>query len=432
MRNILLATVATAAMSFAMTGGAKAQPVKAPAPGTIVVNLNGNFTFAVGMTNNPTTGSAAKGTLTKYSSIDTVGLFRLYPGFDAMTLGGLQYGVASELRDTSAAPNGAGVGSSSTSANGSVNLYVRRAYGYVGSADSGFLRFGQGDGAFSLMSYGDIESFGDGQQFNGDGSLVAILPAGSPNNLFAATGKLYTTSKVVYLSPSFAGLNFGISFEPNSNGIYEGLAGASAQSEIAGGSNARRRNTIDFMVGYTAKVDAAVVKLSAGYFDASPLAGSPTATTYALNTGTGAITPTAGKAAPSYKNMGIVQVGGQVAIAGAALGVNYKAGSVNDGYTFLTVGQRHDSDLLFSGTYTMGPAVVGASYFFNQSAGSYAPGKGISRTETNNGVAVGANYTVAKNFVVFTQYLYGQVKQNGAATPKSHSNAIDVGAVLKW
>jgi hypothetical protein len=406
MRKYLLATAATAAMSFAMTGGAMAQAAKAPAPGTVVVHLNGNFTFAVAMTNNPTSGT------TKYSAIDTVGLFRLYPGFDATTLGGLQYGVASELRDTSAAPSGAGVGSNAASTNGTVNLYVRRAYGYVGTKDAGFLRFGQGDSAFTLLADGDIESFGDGQQWNGDGSLSAIVPAGTPNNLFSATGKLYTTSKLVYLSPSFAGVNFGVGFEPNSNGIYEGLAGASAQSSIPGSSNNRRRNTIDAMVGYTAKVSGAVVKASAGYFDASPLGSTTTA--------------------QPYKNMGIAQAGAQVAFAGAAIGVNYKAGAVNDGYTFLTRGQRHDNDLLISATYTMGPAGVGASYFFNQSAGVHTAGSRIARTETNNGLAVGASYDLAKNFTVFTQYLYGQVKQPGAPTPKSHSNAIDLGAVLKW
>ncbi|OYY02065.1 MAG: hypothetical protein B7Y73_09735 [Acidocella sp. 35-58-6] len=266
------------------------------------------------------------------------------------------------------------------------------------------------------MSYGDIQSFGDGQEWNSDGGVGAIVPAGHPNNLFAVTGPLYTTSKLVYVSPSFAGVNFAVGFEPNSNGINEGasVAGASATSSIPGSSNNRRRNTIDAMLGYTVAVDGVKYQVSGGLLDASPLGSSA---------GT-----------QPYKNMTIAQVGGQVTYAGAVLGVNYKTGSVNNGYTFLTTGQRHDDDLLVSGMYTMGPIVVGASYFFNQSAGEYTAGSSFGRTQTNNGVAVGADYNIAANFTLFTQYLYGQLHQahGTVAAANAHSNAISVGAVLKW
>jgi hypothetical protein len=413
MRKILMATVATAAMSFAMTGGAKAQPVKAPAPGTIVVNFHGALDFEGVLLNNPNIGSGSS--LVKESSLSTVGYIRLYPGFDAMTLGGLQYGVATEFRDTTGNANGAGVNGNATSANGTVNLYVRRAYGYVGSKNSGFVRLGQTDSAFSLLSYGDLETFGDGQQWNTDLGTGAIVYSGKPNNLFAVSGALYTSSKIVYVSPSFAGLNFAVGFEPNSNGIGEGDATAggslgAADSSIPGSSTNRRRNTIDAMVGYTAKVDSALVKVSAGYLDASPLGNT-----------TGA---------EPYKNMGVTQLGGQVTLAGVSLGVNYKYGSVNDGYAFLAAGQRKDSDLLVSGTYTIGPVILGASYFFNQSAGKYTIANHDGRTETNDGAAVGGNYVISPNFNLFAQYLYGSVAQKGAG--KTHSNSLGLGAALKW
>ncbi|OYV48154.1 MAG: hypothetical protein B7Z77_11020 [Acidocella sp. 20-58-15] len=432
MRKLLLASAATIAGSLALTGGAHAQPAAAPAPGTVAVYLHGNFTFAGAITNNPTASG------TKLSPLNTIGYFRLYPGFDATTKGGLQYGVASEIRDTTAAPAGAGVNGNSTSPNGTVSLYVRRAYGYVGTKDAGYLRFGQGDSAFSLMSYGDIQSFGDGQEWNSDGGVGAIVPAGHPNNLFAVTGSLYTTSKLVYVSPSFAGVNFAVGFEPNSNGINEGasVAGASAQSTIPGGSTNRRRNTIDAMLGYTVAVDGVKYQVSAGLLDASPLGGSPLTTPASVGIvgGVPAVIPATTTAAPNYKNMTIAQFGGQVTYAGAVVGVNYKTGSVNNGYTFLLPGQRHDNDLLFSGMYTMGPIVVGASYFFNQSAGAYTVGSSYGRTQTNNGVAVGADYNIAANFTLFTQYLYGQLHQahGTAAAANAHSNAISVGAVLKW
>ncbi|MDE8349401.1 MAG: porin [Acidocella sp.] len=412
MRKLLLASVATIAGTLALTGGAQAQPAKAPAPGTVVVHLNGWFDFEAVALNNPNSSSKNSGS-TKFAPINTVGLFRLYPGFDATTKDGLQYGVASEIRDTLANPNGAGVNGNTTSPNGTVSLYVRRAYGYIGAKDAGYVRFGQTDSAFSLMSYGDIEAFGDYQQFNSDLGTAALIYNGAPKNLFAVSGALYTTSKIVYESPSFAGLNFAVGFEPNSNGLAEGTAGnQSGASAISGSSPSRRRNTIDAMVGYTTEMDGVGLKASAGYLDASPLG----------NTG----------GAQPYKNMGIFQAGGQVTFGGAALGVNYKDGSVNDGYTFVKSGQRNDSDILVSGTYTAGPVILGASYFFNQSAGASA----VARTETSNGLAVGANYVFTPNLNLFVQYLYGQIHQvgNSGAGPNGngHTNAIGVGASLHW
>ncbi len=428
MRKLLLASVASVAGTFAMAGGAQAQPAKAPAPGTVVVHFNGNFTYQfaeVGAENNAAAG-------VKYASTDTVGYLRLYPGFDAMTTGGLQYGFVGELRDTAALPNGAGVngtssansaGTATPSANGSVGLYIRRAYGYIGNATSGFVRFGQGDGAFSLLSYGDLEAFGDGQQWNSELGLSAITPV-KVNNIFAVSGAFYTTSKITYISPSFAGFNFAVGYEPNSNGLSEGVSALSSESSIAGGSNNRRRNTIDAMVGYSTTMDGVGVKASAGYFDASPLGDTTTA--------------------QPYKNMGIAQFGGQVAFAGAVVGANYKYGSVNDGLAFKTAGQRNDSDFLVSGTYTMGPVILGASYFLNQSAGAHtAITPTIAKTETTDGLAVGANYAVSPNLNLFTQYLYGQIHQPGATFKdgtnlavggkgKYHTNAISVGATVKW
>lgn len=419
MRKLLLATAATMGALAATTGGAFAQPAKAPAPGTVVVHLNGALSFQLALV------QAANGKTTKYGSTDTVGYFRLYPGFDATSMSGLQYGVSSEIRDTLGAPNGAGVNGNDVSGNGTVSLYIRRAYGYVGSKDMGYLRFGQGDGAFTLLSSGDLEGFGDAQQWNSDLGLGAITPAGHPNQLFAATGLIYTTSKIVYLTPSFAGFNAAVSYEPNSNGLAEGsLGGVSSETAIPGSSPNRRRNTFDGMLGYTANLSGAVVNVTGGEFVSSPL-------------GT-----TSGIENPGYKQMAITQVGGQVAYAGLALGVNYKTGSVNDGYTFLKPGQRKDDDLLVSGTYTMGPIIVGASYFFNQSAGAHTAGSAIARTETNDGLAVGADYNASKNVTLFTQYLYGSIHQPGATFKNSagdtisknnvHTNAISVGATLKW
>jgi hypothetical protein len=84
MRKILLASVATMGVTLAMTGGAKAQPVKPVAPGTLVVHFNGYFQFELGdmgsSYNNITTKSSTGAYTGEYklNPVSTIGDFRLY------------------------------------------------------------------------------------------------------------------------------------------------------------------------------------------------------------------------------------------------------------------------------------------------------------------------------------------------------------------
>src|SRR5271157_2489318 len=95
MRKVLLASVASMGALLA-AGGANAQPVQPVAPATIVVHMNGYFQFGlddVGSTYNNVGGS-------KLNPVTTNGEFRLYPGFDAMTVNGIEYGAKIETRVT--------------------------------------------------------------------------------------------------------------------------------------------------------------------------------------------------------------------------------------------------------------------------------------------------------------------------------------------
>jgi predicted porin len=175
------------------------------------------------------------------------------------------------------------------------------------------------------------------------------------------------------------------------------------------------------------------IKASGGYIVASPIGNSGgflTGTTYRGD----------------YKQLEIATIGGQISYAGFMLGANAKDGQVNNGYTFLLPGQRRAIDYLISAEYAIGPALVGAYYFNNQSAGahsSFTPT--VARTEQDDGVAVGANYAVTPNLGLFVTYVYGQRKQDGfnfatgAITGAAardynrvHSQAIGAGASLKW
>ncbi len=449
MRKFLLASAATLGMVAGATGAAHAQAATPPAPGTLVVHLNGLFTYqldAVGSSVNTYGGY-------KLNPITNEGFLRLYPGFDAMTANGFEYGVASEIRDAYTNP-GQGEqenGVANGVANGTESLVIRRAYAYLGTKEAGIVRLGQGDGPWGLMQNGVFENFGDGNQWNSDGGIGSIVPsAAHPTWLFSDTGALYTSLKIVYLTPTFAGFNAGIGFEPNSNGIKEGDASCTvAQSTCAalasapgGAGNARRKNTLDAMLQYTGEFSGVGVKVSGGYIKSSPI-GNSTGTS--LET---IVSPTTGSRTieTNYKGLGIATVGGQISYAGFMVGANVKDGQVNNGYTFLLPGQRNAFDWLVSAEYTAGPATIGAYYFNNQSAGAHLATNAVGRTEQDNGVAVGANYAITPNIGLFVTYLYGQRKQYGfnysanavdAKTAETvgnriHSQAIGAGAALKW
>lgn len=425
MRKLLLASAAT----LLAANAAFAQPAKpVAAPGSVVVHLNGYFMFGVGAYGASNMGSDKLGY--KLNSVSTFGDFRLLPGFDAETLNGIMYGVQFEMRTTT---SNAGVraNTSDTGTNGVGTLYFRRGYGYIGTSNYGFFRFGDTDSAFGLAQAGVIESFGDGAQFNADGAPINVLPSSPGQFVYADTSHLYTTSKIVYESPAVGALGGNISgiigFEPSSNGIKQGQdspgsANGSAATSIAGGSNGRRRNTLDAAVAYSDVVDAFANKVSIGYLHGAPL--SSTNGSY-------------GDGAPyGYDELSVFEAGAQTTYAGLTVGANVKYGQLEDGYFFKPKGARNALGYIVGASYTVGPYILGASYFNQQSSGAYVPGKaGTARTLNENGVAVAANYQLAKPIGFFVQYLYGQQHQPTIAAGHAsnvHEQVIAVGTTLKW
>ncbi|MGC9269139.1 MAG: porin, partial [Acidiphilium sp.] len=277
MRKFLLASVAMLGMVAGATGAAHAQAAKPPAPGTLVVHLNGLLNDQIndiGSTANNVGGY-------KLNPIGMSGFLRLYPGFDAQTEGGLQYGVAVELR-TAYTAAGQGIDENGSAGTATEGLVIRRAYGYAGTKDAGFVRVGQTDGIWWLLATGEYFNYGDGNAWDSDGGVGSAVPSvTAPSGLFTSAGALYTTNKIVYISPDIAGFQAGIDFEPNSNGFKEGevcaVAGpgcATLAAAPGGISNSRRKNTATLGVEYTGEFDAIGVKLNADYLKSSPIGTS--------------------------------------------------------------------------------------------------------------------------------------------------------------
>ncbi len=433
MRKLLLATAATMGALVATTGGALAQPVKPVSPGTIVVHLNGYLQFEIA--NYGSSGNTmANGD--KLNPVTMDGDARLYSGFDAQTLNGVQYGAQIELR-TQASDAGVGAGkvSGSGSTAGTEGLYVKRAYGYLGTSEAGFVRMGQTDSAFSLFQTGVIENFGDGAQFNTDGGLYSLLPTDSApaNFIYADASGLYATDKVVYISPTFYGFSASAGYEPNSNGLKEGYGNnpyATTTSAALSASNSstnigkQRKNTVDAAVQYGLTDDGFVTKVSGGIIHGAPIAYDGT-------------TPLAAKY--GYDNLNVYQFGAQTTFAGLTLGANIKGGQTLDGYAFQPKGTRNALTYIVGATYVIGPYVIGASYYNGQTAGAYTPGAKMARTLSEQGLSVGGNYVVGKDMSLFLQYEYGTRHQPGNAaigntsgTGNARIQAIATGATLKW
>jgi uncharacterized low-complexity protein len=464
MRKLLLATAATFGATLAMTGGAMAQPVKPVAPGTVVVHVNGYLQFEIGDTGSTdNTVKTASGT-DKLNPVTTDGDARIYAGFDAQTVSGLDYGAQIELR-TSTSEAGVRVGANQTTGLGTANsdsgldgIYVKRAYGYIGAPDTGFVRVGQGDSVFSLDQAGVVEAFGDGAQYNTDGGTANLLPSdasvgGQNNFIYADASNLYATDKVVLLSPAIDGLSAGVGYEPNSNGLKEGYSDCSAASATDATSGEgtcaaeyssadpadigkRRKNTIDAALQYVLDANGFKTKLSGALLYGAPINYD------------GAAEPAGSPLHKGFDTMSVYQFGAQTTVAGFTLGANVKGGQVEDGYAFKPKGARDAIAFIVGATYVLGPYVLGASIIDSQSAGSYpgtlAAGVHEARTLSEYGAAVGGNYVISPNLSLFTQYLYDHRHQPGnsgldvsggpgtTAKGDAQAQAVAVGATFKW
>jgi hypothetical protein len=428
MRKILLASIATLGAGLAFTGTANAQPVKPVAPGTVTVHVNGYLQFGIddsGSTYNTYLGN-------KLNAVSTNGDARLYGGVDAATKSGIAYGAQIELRTTTSdAGVGAGKATGTTGTAGTETFYVKRAYGYIGTKEGGFVRFGQGDSAFSLLQTGVIEAFGDGAQFNSDGGQSLVLPskATPANFIYADSSGLYATDKVVYVSPVIAGFSGSFGYEPNSNGLKEGYASdptasstsaALSSTTTAGDIGSRRKNTFDVAAMYSLKASGAVTKASVGYINGAPIGYNSTVKLPAAN---------------NVDNLSVLEAGAQTTYAGLTIGADIKGGQTLDGYKFKPKGARDGLTYIAGVSYVMGPYVVGGSFYDAQTAGAYAPGSAVARTLSEYGAAAGANYVLDKDISLYIQYLYGHEHQFKALTggkTNAQVQLIGTGATLKW
>jgi predicted porin len=508
MRKLLLASAAVLGVMTGMTETGFAQSsddsgqAATPAPGTITVRLNGRFRFYAGIQSesdkeasyyyDPTTGTAREtpfyqsaygatvnaktGAITaapatkqfnKTGGYQFLSYARLYPGFDGVAANGLKYGASLEIRQDNNAGAGGGVyGSNSQESRAKGYLYFRREWGYIGTDKLGTIRVGATDGPSGLFMVGNFENFNDGG-WNGD--VTAFINGNAQITWpFADVGNLYTTEKVVYLSPQFYGFDVGLAYEPNTSNVNgDGSTGCNAPSSLGGsfiGSGPgvsgagcsqlsststsdyrRRRNTFDIAARYRGTFGPVGLAAFINYIGGGRVADSGNVTT-TINATTGSATDVI-TSRLGYKGLNVGVGGLAVTYAGLTVGGMVQGGAVNGQWAAQPKGEPDSFAWLVGASYTYGPLIVGASYYDYIDANAQTPANSATiGRERTLGVAAGGTYSLAPGVALFLSYLWGQKHQRGydylvgAAAPANvpglhntmNSQVITLGTSFTW
>ncbi len=425
---------------------------KVPAPGTIVIRLNGRVEVNVSATTTSVDKSVnAAGTPTGYK-LNPVGIssyMRLYPAFDGMAANGLRYGASVELRenfgaaDRTFANTTASGAANSPSANSSAQtIYVRRAFSYLASDNAGLLRLGQTDGVLGLFDNcvftsqcwdaGENILNTDGFTSMGPGALV--IPFAWLNQ----TAADYANNKIVYLSPQYYGFDFGVQYGPNEGNSFanEGLgvgcnqAGPTCINVSSGNDPTRWINQVGVGLRWQHSFDAVDVK-AYGFYETAGKEGLTT-TAYTLPT------PTGSAATLRYDNLSFYKAGLAVTAYNLTAAVDYIGGAVNGALQMRPTGGIAENAWLTGLTYANGPITLGAEFGVINSQGAAQLTNVSQRREYE--AAFGGNYKLAPGLQLLAYYSYSHRHQGNfdfAQNAAGRTNDVQgqmfvLGTALTW
>jgi hypothetical protein len=488
-----------------------------PEDGQLIVRLNGRFRFYAGLFDDQDLNTVGKSTTTTYtlSPLETITIngksvktqivtgktstaltenkqdtygfteyTRLYPGFDGRTAGGIKYGASIEIRqDNTDAPGGGTAGSVSSTDTARGALYIRREWGYIGTDDLGTLRFGTIDDVSSLYLTGVLENFNDGG-WNGD-VRYGLASNAQLRWPFPDDGSAYATNKIVYLSPSLAGFDFGVSFEPSTAGenIDDGNCAYANTSNTLAVSNGltvsaplasdigcdrlestttaiesgRRRNTVDALLRYRHAFDNGIgIAVTGSYTGGGHVDYTGP---YYVASGTEYVRPV------TYNGLSVGDVGAAITYGGLLVGANYQFGRFSNAlasgssqtFSLAPVGAKPADAWTAGASYTFGPVIAGASWVATDSAGAYsysaaptpeasALTKGLGQRH-EAGLNAGGTLKVAPGLGIILTYIWDERKQAGydfadsaivagtddpTTSNKIRAQALTLGTSLTW
>ncbi len=485
MRKLLLATAGVLGATMGGFGVAQAQVTTIPTllpgsssggggsatastmttqPGTVIVRLGGQMYFYAAATYDSghkvtvpaTINNGLAGQSFKESAFGFYDYARLYPSVDGVAANGLQYGALIEIRHEKNAAAGSIAAPANSGTSASVNdqsrgyLYVRREYGYFGLPQYGTLRFGSTDGPSYLYETGTFENVGDGMW---NGSLPNSFDSNvTPAWPFTGVGNYYTLTRAVYLSPSFAGFEFGAGYAPTASNVNDYGGGFCATGTLTGGTYSCNGNVYanpgsDLLSsGSTQATQSRITNLTdvdVRYRGTLGPVGLAVQLGWIGSTHVGA-DGTQGAGLNRYNGINVGDLGATATFGGVTIGGHFTGGAQNGAFGPKPVGAANTIAWLGGASYTFGPAIVGASFFQNNFAGNSAPppvSTAIGQ-ERDRGIAVGGTYTLTPGVSLFFSYLYGEKRENGydllygigGATTHNQvdSQGIAVGTNIRW
>jgi hypothetical protein len=468
-----------------------------PAPGTVVIRLNGRveadvgagFTSldkltttittpsTIGVTGAITPGSTRSVTY-KLNPVAVSSYMRLYPGFDGASTNGIHYGAQIELRENfESAQTSSGTLQSPTIASPSVNssaetVFVRRAYTYLSTDQTGLIRIGQADGVIGLFDNCIFTSqcwdAGDGV-FQGPG-FANLWPqnatggGGANYPWLAQAGAEYGNSKITYLSPQIYGFDLGFQYAPNQGNSYQTSSGLVSFPAVAvagqptsigspatggdsliatttGNTSNRWYNQTGVGLRYEHTFGPVDVK-TYGFYEHA--AGEDNSAPAGLG---GYVTAPRGSAAYiassanslRYNPISFYQFGAAVTTAGLTAAVTYQGGTVNNQLGLNAVGAAPMDATVFGLTYLNGPWTAGTAIGIINSQGS-ANLNGVSQRHQFE-TAIGGNYKLAPGVNLVLEYDYYQTHQGdfnfatnsvGAAFNEVKGQSLFFSTVLTW
>jgi hypothetical protein len=459
------------------TGSAAAGPLSTiyapnvdavPAPGTIVIRLNGrveadvvaNFTSSDRGITPSATGGTPNGF--KVNPIGIAAYLRLYPGFDGLAANGLRYGAAAEIRTnyasgilapavggTSSGLNAAGTGfvgtgtQSSASGNTSAEtLFLRRVFSYLAADQAGIVRIGQTDGVVGLFDNCVFSSacwdagvgvFQGG--FQATAPIGSIGGGGSSWPWLSQAGNEYGNAKIVYLSPQFFGFDFGAQYAPSMGNAYSNntqtnpnsptLCNQASQTCIgvtSGDDPQRWYNQVGVGLRYQQTFGAVDVKAygfyeAAGKEDWTATSGAPgTASLASLKAiaaapGTQAFRNGGNANFYNYDNLSFYQAGLAVTALNFTAAVSYIGGAYDGQMSMRPTGGAPENAFLYGITYANGPFTAGADIGVIDSQGATQLVHTSQRHEVE--IAFGGAYRLAPGVQLVGEWQYAQRHQGG-------------------
>ncbi len=437
-----------------------------PAPGTIVIRLNGKVEVDVTASfTSADKGLNANGTPNGYK-LNPIGVstyMRLYPGFDGIAANGLRYGASIELREnfyggTTGTVNGGTTGAvASPSGNTSAQtIFVRRAFTYLASDKVGIVRLGQSDGVIGLFDNcifttqcwdAGVGNFNGGDDLQ---SVTASGPVSVPFVWLAQAGAEYGNNKIVYLSPQFFGFDFGAQYAPSEGNAFSNASGATPLQSTT--CNQAGLNCINVSSGNDAtrwynQVGAGIrYQQTFGFVDFKAYGFYETANKEDLTT-TAYITPAVARATGAgattlrYDNLNFYKAGIAVTAFNITAAADYIGGAVNGQLAMRPAGGAPTNALVTGLTYANGPLVLGAEIGIIDTQGDARLTHVSQRHEYE--VAFGGNYKLAPGLQLVGEYMYTHRHQGGydfnqgalgtgGATRDAQGQGFDFATVLTW